>query len=185
MKGNKKVCAIAGVRSKNLYGISDNEKTCILKDQLKNVMIYLIKEHEVRKFVCGLAPGIELLSAELIIDIRNQNPGLQLQLECVEAYEYQGRYYHTQQREWLRYQAVVDECDKRTVLFERYLTDCESIHRKYLVDESDYIIAVWNRLPGDHIGIVPYARLKERPIIRINPETMSITIPENWGSYGK
>ena len=178
MEREEKVCMITGMRSKSLRCFSEDEKSCLLNARLKDVICHLIREHNVGKFISGLAPGIEILSAELVIDMRKSSPDLQL--ECVEAYEYQGYYHHRRQIDLARYKNVMAECDKRTVLFERYQLDCESAHRKYMVDSSDYIVAVWDRLPGDHIGIVPYALTQKRSIIRLNPRSMVITWPKEW-----
>jgi hypothetical protein len=72
--------------------------------------------------------------------------------------------------------------------FETLLSQCSRVHRlpnkrrslrayldvgKWIVDQVDYLVAVWNGLPAQGKGgtgdIVAYAGRKKRPVLRIDP----------------
>ena len=48
-----------------------------------------------------------------------------------------------------RHDRILSLCDKITVLQEGYTADCMQKRNKYMVDSSDYIIAVWNGKPSE------------------------------------
>ena len=65
--------------------------------------------------------------------------------------------------------AEIEKSDKETLLQTHYSNDCMMKRNKYMVDKSDFVIAVWN---GDASGTgntVRYAKENNKTIIQIKP----------------
>ena len=46
-----------------------------------------------------------------------------------------------------------------------------NLRNKYMVDNSDLLLAVWNGKKGGTANTVKYARKKEKEVVIINPDT--------------
>ena len=53
-------------------------------------------------------------------------------------------------------------------------TDCMDKRNKYMVDQSDVIIAVWSGRPSGTGKTVQYAQSQGKPIVTINPNSLKI-----------
>lgn len=68
-----------------------------------------------------------------------------------------------------RYFGIVSKCDKETLLQNHYTNDCMQKRNEYMVDNSDYVIAVWDGKPSGTGNTVHYAESKGKTIITIKP----------------
>jgi uncharacterized phage-like protein YoqJ len=68
----------------------------------------------------------------------------------------------------------VFKCDKETLLQQRYTPDCMHKRNRYMVDQADYIIAVWNGKPSGTGKTVQYAQQQGKPVRVINPITLVV-----------
>ena len=72
---NKK-CAFTGHRPQHLpFGFNEADNRCNkLKQVLKEKIIYLIENENVSYFISGMAIGIDMYSAEIILDLKKKIP---------------------------------------------------------------------------------------------------------------
>lgn len=68
-----------------------------------------------------------------------------------------------------RYYEIVSRCDKETLVQKNYTYDCMQKRNEYMIDNSDFVIAVWDGRPSGTGNTVRYAESKDKNIIRINP----------------
>ena len=168
-----KTCAFTGHRPQHLpFGMNENDERCTdLKETLKEQIINLIETEDVTHFITGMALGIDLYAAELVLDLKARYPSITL--ESAIPCETQAVKWLAAQRE--RYYDIAAQCDKETMLQCHYSPDCMDKRNRYMVDHADYILAVWNGCPSGTGNIVRYAYKKGKSIIVINPDSLDVT----------
>ena len=60
------------------------------------------------------------------------------------------------------------------MLQSHYSPDCMDTRNRYMVDHADFIIAVWDGRSSGTGKTVQYAQRQGKPVIIINPKTMSV-----------
>lgn len=168
-----KTCAFTGHRPQHLpFGMNENDERCVkLKEELKEQIINLIEAENVTHFITGMALGVDLYAAEIVLDLKARYPSITL--ESAIPCETQAVKWSMAQRE--RYYDIAAQCDKETMLQSHYTPDCMDKRNRYMVDHADFIIAVWDgRLSG--MGkTVTYARGRDgKVIIVIDPVTLAV-----------
>ena len=168
-----KTCAFTGHRPQNLpFGFNEEDECCInLKKTLREQIINLIENEGVTHFISGMAIGVDMYAAEIVLDLKARYPNITL--ESAIPCETQAVKWSMAQRE--RYYDIAARCDKETMLQSRYSPDCMDKRNRYMVDHADYILAVWNGCPSGTGNTVRYAHKKGKPIIVINPVSLDVT----------
>ena len=147
-----KKCAFTGHRPQSLpFGFNEADDRCIaLKQKLRDEIIRQIEENGVTHFITGMAIGVDMFAAEIVLG-----------LKWSEALR--DRYFD-----------IASKCDKETLLQQRYTPDCMHKRNRYMVDQADYIIAVWNGKPSGTGKTVQYAQQQGKPVRVINPITLVV-----------
>ena len=166
----QKVCCFTGHRSQKLpFGFNEQDERCIkLKDALKKEIIRQIDEYSVTDFISGMAIGTDIFAAEIVLELKKQFP--QLWLECAIPCENQASKWREAECE--RYFNIISQCDKETLLQTRFTPDCMQKRNEYMVDKSDYVIAVWDGTPSGTMNTVRYAEKCGKEVVIINPREM-------------
>ena len=139
-----KTCAFTGHRPKGLgYPESDGRCTA-LKEKLRALIVKLIEEEGVTHFISGMAQGVDMYAAEIVLELKKQHP--QITLECAIPYERQAAYWPEPLRN--RYFSIAERCDRETMLQRQYTPDCLRKRNRYMVDHADIVLAVWNGGPS-------------------------------------
>lgn len=107
----------------------------------------------------SLRVGMEIWAAEIVLSLRKQFP---VTLEAVLPCEEQDARWPLESPK--RYQAIITQCDKVTLLQTRYTPVCFDRRNRYMVDHSDLIIAVWNGSPSGTGNTISYAKSLEKRI---------------------
>lgn len=161
-----KTCCFTGHRPQNLpWGFCENDPRCLrLKQQLEAEISRMITENGVSHFISGMALGVDLWAAEIVLRLREKFP---VTLECAIPCEAQAARWREQQRS--RWFSIIERCDRETLLQTHFTPDCFRKRNRYLVDHSDYVIAVWNGLPSGTGVTVTYARERGKEVVVIRP----------------
>ena len=93
-------------------------------------------------------------------------------LEIAIPCESQAEKWTEEQRD--RYFDIASKCDKETLIQHHYTADCMHKRNRYMVDQADFIIAVWDGRPSGTGKTVQYAQRQGKPVTIINPKTMLI-----------
>lgn len=168
----KLACCFAGPRPQSLpFGFNEENIDCLrLKQALKEQTVYLIEDLGVTHFISGVDLGIGQYAAEIVLDLKRDYHGITL--ECAIPCENQAEKWTVAQRE--RYFSIVEHCDKETLIQRHKTRDCIEKRKKYMVNQSNYVLTVWNRKTCGASDILSIARQMEKPVIVIDPNTFEV-----------
>ena len=108
----KKTCCFTGHRPQSLpFGFNENDARCAaLKKALREQIIYLIEKENVTHFISGMAIGIDMYAAEIVLDLKKSYPGITLEsaIPCETqpvkwSEALRERYYNIAARCWASY----------------------------------------------------------------------------------
>ena len=163
-----KTCAFTGHRPKGLGYPESDERCTVLKRCIHSLIVRMIEEEGVTHFISGMAQGVDMYAAEIVLELKEQYP--QITLECAIPYERQAVRWPAVLRE--RYFSIASKCDKETMLQRQYTRDCMKKRNQYMVDCADVVLAVWNGEPSGTGQTVWYAKEKGKVVWRIDPATL-------------
>ena len=110
-----------------------------------------------------MANGCDLYFTEAVLHLRNVHSDVSL--EAAVPCPTQADGWRKDLRE--RYQALLLQCDRRTLVSEVYDRGCMMKRNRYMVDASRMLIAVSNGQPGGAENTIRYAKRKGLEIKRI------------------
>ena len=166
-----KTCAFTGHRPQHLpFGMNENDDRCVkLKEALKEQIINLVEAEDVTHFITGMALGVDLYAAEIVLDLKARYPNITL--ESAIPCETQAVKWSMAQRE--RYYDIAAQCDKETMLHSHERTRSEE---RRAFAHIIICIAVWDGRPSGTGKTVTYARGRNgKSIIVINPDSLDVT----------
>lgn len=146
-------------------GFDETHPACLkIKYQLKRLITGLIDKKNVTHFISGAALGVDTWAAEIIIKLKEAYPNIILEA-AVPCRSQADRWNSKSQ---IRYNRLLSLCNKVTLVGERYTADCMMKRNKYMVDNSDYVIAVWNGKPSGTGKTIAYALKCEKTVYCID-----------------
>ena len=83
-----KTCAFTGHRPKGLGYPESDGRCAALKEKLRSLIVKLMEEEGVTHFISGMAQGVDMYAAEIVLELKKQHP--QITLECAIPYERHG-----------------------------------------------------------------------------------------------
>ena len=107
-------------------------------------------------FITGIAPGTDILAAELVLEKKKQND--ELCLIC--AVPHPGFVRRKSAREAKRYSSIIRHADRIPTICSRYSSACYRRRNKFMVDMSGLVIAVWSGVPSGTKNTINYAAQK-------------------------
>ena len=159
-------CCFTGHRPQHLpWGFDESDPRCVNLKQRIYDTVRSVYDSGIRKFLCGMALGCDMYFAESVLELRSQFFGVTI--EAAIPCEGQYRRWPTDARE--KYFYLLHQFDRETVLSSRYTPDCMHRRNRYMVDNSDVLIAVWNGSSGGTAYTVKYAREIGRETILLMP----------------
>ncbi len=112
-----------------------------------------------------MALGIDTICAEIVLALKKAHP--QVQLECAIPCLEQERFWPLKAKK--RYQKILKNCNKITMVSDqKYFDGCMIQRNKYVVDNCDLLIAVYNHRSGGTKMTIDYAKSIDKPAIVIN-----------------
>ena len=167
-------CAFIGHKPQNLpFGFNEADEQCVfLKEELERKIIDLIINRHVTRFITGMALGVDMYAAEIVLKLKKLYPSISL--ECAIPCEAQPEKWTEGFRN--RYFYIAASCDKETMLQKQYTPDCMEKRDKYMVDSCDILLAVWNGEKSGTGNAVEYAQKTGKEVLVINSNTTEIGI---------
>lgn len=79
--GKGRACAFTGHRPQNLpFRFNENDDRCIaLKQKLRDCIVQLIEQEGVRHFISGMAIGVDMYAAEIVLELKAEYPFITLE----------------------------------------------------------------------------------------------------------
>ncbi len=157
-----KTCCCTGHRPKGFpfkYGI-DKQKHKAYLQMLEQKIKLAITEYGITNFISGMAIGVDLDFAEIVLKLRNKFP---VTLECAIPCPNQTLKWGDKDK--LRYESILKRADKVTLISEKYTPECMLKRNRYMVDKSELVIAVFNgKEQGGTWYTIKYAESKNKII---------------------
>lgn len=128
-------------------------------------------EREIRKavhdglnvFISGMARGIDINAAEIVLQIRSE--GYPVRLICASPYP---GFEQSWNQNWqARYGAVMAAADLVRYICPRYSRECFQTRNEWMVNHSSRVIAVFNGRPSGTKNTIDYALRQGVPVIQI------------------
>jgi len=140
-----------------------------LKDALAYRIDYLIEHKHVTSFLTGLALGVDMIAAEMILERMETNPDLELEV----VIPFKGQTAKWKPKDIERYNAILSsgKVVQRYTPDERYIGR-QSYQRRnaYLAEQCNYLMAVWNGKPSGTGMTVNMAQKLGKRCIIIDPK---------------
>lgn len=154
-------CCFTGHRTHKLNG-----SLPVIQSKLKDVIRELVCTG-VTEFYTGMAQGIDLMAASVVIGLKDKDPRIQL----AAAIPFKGQEKGWSQWDKELYNHVLSACDKTFVLSQDYYSRCYFDRNEFMVDRCDVVLAVFNGSSGGTKHTIDYARQRGKEIIIIDPSS--------------
>lgn len=147
---NLRSCAFTGHRK-----MEDNFDAQLLRSAVENLV-----GRGVVSFYCGMAMGFDLIAADVVLEVKKKCPQVRL-IACVPCPEQQ-KYFPAAEKS--KYERILPLCDRVEIIAEKYYKGCMLARDRFMVDNSDLVLAYMNKDDGGTAYTVRYARSKNKEI---------------------
>ncbi len=169
----KTTCAFTGHRPKSFpWKYDEANRDCVLLKETLATQIEMLADKGVTNFLSGMALGVDLWCAQLVLDLRKENSALRL--HCILPCKGQENNWPASKQE--QYHSILKQADRVVYVAQEYNQKCMLERNHYLVDHAAFLLAVYNGTKRSGTGAtVRYAQRLGREIILIDPSTRIIT----------
>lgn len=117
-----------------------------------------------------MAIGVDMYAAEIVLDLKAKYP--HITLESAIPCETQATKWSEPLRD--RYFKIAERCDKETMLQTQYTPDCMQKRNRYMVDQADVLLAVWDGTPSGTGSTVQYAKTQGKTVWILDPYSLEV-----------
>lgn len=160
-----KTCCFTGPRPKNYPWGRDKECEAKIEEKLK-IAVQEAVERGYRHFISGMAAGIDLLAAKIVLQMRENVPEKRITLEAAVPFPDQPRRWKEEVK--LEYESILSRCDKVHYISDTFSVAAYRKRDEYMVGRSSLLIAVEGKPNGGTARTVAYARRLNREIVLLN-----------------
>lgn len=159
----EKICCVVGDNSLEFPWNYKNKHCKKYKNYLINMFNKaesLVKKENYTHFILGCTVGVDMDFAEAVIFLRDKvcnHIKLEIVLACVR------KDIKWSCEEEFRYNSILENADKVTILSEHYNSFSIKTSNKYIVDKANLVLAFWNlKENGKTYNTIYYARDKNK-----------------------
>lgn len=168
----KHICCFTGHRPQKLpWGYDEEYEDCIRLKLKLACEIEAMRQKGVTTFISGMAIGVDMWAAEIVLDLERAYPQDTIKLIVAIPFEGQANKWSVEYRE--RYFDILAQVDDDIVFHSHYTASCMHERNRYMVDNSAFMIAVYNGEKGGTANTLKYAESKGLNIVIINPNDLS------------
>ncbi len=143
-------CCFTGHRPEKLF-LVDKE---IIRELEREIELAI--ENGFATFITGMARGVDIWAAEIVLKLRKKNK--ELHLICASPYEgFETRWSQDWQK---RYKKVIKKADLVKYISDKYTPSCFQIRNEWMVNHSNRVISVYNGKAGGTRNTINYAKAK-------------------------
>ena len=165
-----KRCAFTGYRPQKLpFGFNESDPACVaLKTELYRRIEDLIGQGYAH-FLSGGAMATDTWAAEAVLELKEKYPWIIL--EMVSPFDGQADRWTAEYK--MRHDRLFDQADIVTVISHAYTKSCLFRRNRYLVENADLLLAVYDGQSGGTAMTVGYAREIGGAVEYIRPKRLS------------
>ena len=175
-----RACAFTGHRPQKLpWRFDETAPGCVaLKETLATQITTLVAD-EYTEFLTGMAEGVDLWAAQIVLALRVTNPSLRL--HCILPCAAQSAKWSAALQK--QYRAILEQADSVIFVNRADKKNCMLERDRFLVSYASLVLAVYNgERRGGTAATVHYARKLGRELIVIDPSTLTVTREEKQGA---
>lgn len=162
-------CCFTGHRPHKLPFASGSIQMTHMLDWLSAEIERLIQS-DCLVFYTGMAMGVDLWCAELVLTLKERYPDVRL----IGVIPFAGQSLRWPVKEQALYQKVQRELSYSIVLSQDYTPDCMQRRNAFMVDNASCVLAVSCGTKGGTANTIAYGRKRGRELILLNPKTMTV-----------
>lgn len=167
-------CCFTGHRPEHLGKLADESSEWChqLKEILSDEIDHAIADGYT-DFYCGMARGVDTYAAEILLNKMSayENLHLHAALPCPQ------QQLGWNERDKKRFENILTRVSSKTIISPNYTDTCMLTRNRFMVDNSQRVIAVWNGFfRGGTAYTVRYAKKENKEIHLIRPRDLSISI---------
>ncbi len=170
MEKSKTVC-FTGHRPEKLNFLENDLKYNVLLQTLNRVVTRL-SELGYTHFISGMARGFDIWAAETVCNLKNKNQDVKL--FCAIPFPNQASTWRVIDRQ--RWKKIKNCSDGEIVISSSYSKGCFHARNRYMVDNSDIVVCLYDGTKGGTSYTVDYALKNNKIVIKIHPDTFDVTI---------
>ena len=152
-----RTCSFTGHRPEKLH-ISEH----IAKSLLEKAIDEAIKDN-FTIFISGMARGIDMWAAEIVLEKKNEHPKIKL----IAASPFKGFENSWSENEKVKYRKILECADEVIYCSDEYRVGVYMVRNKYMVDRSYRVIAAFNGESGGTKNTIKYAKSQGLEITNI------------------
>ena len=152
-----KTCCFTGHRPEKL-----SVNTEFVKEQLKKAIKGAIADGY-KIFISGMARGVDIWAAELVLEERKKNNCIKL--FCASPYRDMEKNWENDYK--TRYQDIIKNADMVEYVCRHYSKQCFQMRNTYMVERCSRLIAVYDGQKGGTHNTIKYAEKSGLKIINI------------------
>ena len=150
-------CCFTGHRPEKLHKSEEQ-----IKNDLEVAILQAVDDGFVT-FISGMARGVDIWAAEIVLRLRESNPAIHL----VAASPYRG-FESRWSADWQeRYYSILQQANLVRFICPGYSHDCFQRRNEWMVDRSSRVIAVYNGEPGGTRNTIEYTKAKKVECFKI------------------
>lgn len=149
----------------------------VLGKQIRSAVLDLITNHNTKHFICGGAIGVDQMAFMVLQKLKLTYPDITVELAVPFKQQYikwstasqNTHHKHVQLADTVTYVDLLSEYTLPQHQPDIYHIAKMQQRNQYMVDNSQYVIAVWDGTAGGTKNCIDYARANDKSIIRITP----------------
>ena len=135
------------------------------ENRLVSQIIELTNEG-VSHFISGMATGFDLIAAECVLEVKNMIKDTSISLTAAIPFSDQAQKYNSFWAQ--KYNKVKQNADEVILISNDYYPGCYMARNKYMVDNSDIVLAYYDGKPGGTKNTVNYAVKLGRKVVNLS-----------------
>ena len=169
-------CAITGHRPKSFpWKYKETAPDCVLLKETLAAQIRLLADSGVTDWLSGMALGVDLWCAQIVLSLKEKNPALRL--HCILPRE--GQEVKWPKAEQEQYHSILKRADEVVYVSRDYHPDCMLERNRYRVDRASMLLAVYKGTDRSGTAMtVRYAKEQGTKIMIIDPISRVISSME-------
>ena len=144
-------CCFTGHRPDKMEQ-GENEIKPLLEKAIDNAI-----ENGYVTFITGMAMGVDIWAAEIVLERKKTNPNLHL----ICALPHPGFEKPRSLAEKIRFNKIIKNADLVKEINDHYFRACYQVRNEWMVEHSNLVIAVFNGQKGGTLNTIRYSERKK------------------------